>query len=127
MAYQCSGAAPRTPARASRARCPAAARRTVNAAAALPVPAPRLDASGGLGWRAEDPAGAVLALVARDALDLVASAALGRVRTCAGSDCRALFVDDSRPGTRRWCSMNTCGNKAKKEALRERTTGTGRH
>ncbi|MCL9761259.1 CGNR zinc finger domain-containing protein [Frankia sp. AiPa1] len=37
---------------------------------------------------------------------------------CAGPDCRALFLDGSRPGRRRWCSMNTCGNKAKKAALR---------
>ncbi|UXX97904.1 CGNR zinc finger domain-containing protein [Streptomyces sp. AD2-2] len=27
----------------------------------------------------------------------------------------------SRPGNRRWCSMGTCGNRAKKETLRGRT------
>lgn len=55
--------------------------------------------------------------MARDALDLVTSPALGRVRACAGADCGALFLDTSRPGTRRWCSMNTCGNKAEESRL----------
>ncbi|GAA0262401.1 hypothetical protein GCM10009527_068010 [Actinomadura nitritigenes] len=60
--------------------------------------------------------------MARDALDLVTSPALGRVRACAGADCGALFLDTSRPGTRRWCSMNTCGNRAKKDTQRAKTT-----
>ncbi|WP_428993809.1 CGNR zinc finger domain-containing protein [Actinomadura verrucosospora] len=29
-------------------------------------------------------------------------------------------MDTSRPGTRRWCSMSTCGNRAKKDALHTR-------
>ncbi|MCM3886064.1 ABATE domain-containing protein [Frankia sp. R82] len=97
---------------------PPSAREIVNAVAAWPVPAPRLDDTLGLSWHADDPVAATLALIARDALDLVASPALARVHECAGPDCRALFLDSSRPGQRRWCSMNTCGNKAKKENLR---------
>ncbi|MGK5553498.1 CGNR zinc finger domain-containing protein [Actinomadura kijaniata] len=100
--------------------CSPRARETVNNAAALPVPAPRLEPSGRLSWHAAEPVLATLALVARDALDLVTSPAIGRVHECAGPGCHALFLDSSRPGTRRWCSMNTCGNKVKKEALRSR-------
>ncbi|MFI9249364.1 CGNR zinc finger domain-containing protein [Streptomyces sp. NPDC053069] len=46
------------------------------------------------------------------------SAALGRVRACAGPHCAAWFLDTSRPGNRRWCSMGACGNQAKKSAWR---------
>ncbi|MEV5350489.1 CGNR zinc finger domain-containing protein [Streptomyces achromogenes] len=98
-------------------------RALINEAAAHPVPVPALTASGGLAWHAGDPVRATLALVARDALDLVTSPAVGRVRDCAGTACGALFLDTSRPGTRRWCSMGTCGNRAKKAALRRRAAG----
>ncbi|WP_163505839.1 CGNR zinc finger domain-containing protein [Fodinicola acaciae] len=99
----------------------AAGRRLVNAAAARPTPAPELDSAGGLRWRADDTVEATLSLVARDAVDLVSSPAIHRVRPCADPDCSALFLDSSRPGRRRWCSMDTCGNRAKKESLRART------
>ncbi|MEU6666796.1 ABATE domain-containing protein [Streptomyces sp. NPDC046727] len=100
----------------------AEARALVNEAAAHAVPVPALTASGQLAWHAGDPVRATLALVARDVLDLVTSPALDRVRDCSGAACGALFLDTSRPGTRRWCSMDTCGNRAKKAALRRRAT-----
>jgi predicted RNA-binding Zn ribbon-like protein len=93
-------------------------RRRLNRFAALPVPAPSLTSSGELRWQASDPASAMLALLARDALDLVTSQEFGRVRRCAGPRCGALFLDTSRPGTRRWCSMEICGNQAKKSTYR---------
>jgi predicted RNA-binding Zn ribbon-like protein len=98
--------------------CGRAARELVNRAASAAVPQPSLDATGELRWEAEQPVAAVLALAARDALDLVTSTALGRVRDCASPDCGATFLDSSRPGTRRWCSMGTCGNQAKKATYR---------
>jgi predicted RNA-binding Zn ribbon-like protein len=96
-------------------------RQRLNRVAALPVPAPSLTASGVLRWQAEDPASAMLALVARDALELVTSPEFGRVRRCAGPACGALFLDTSRPGTRRWCSMEVCGNQAKKSTYRAKS------
>ncbi|WP_328935754.1 MULTISPECIES: CGNR zinc finger domain-containing protein [unclassified Streptomyces] len=99
----------------------ARSRDTVNSAAAQAVPVPRLTSTGQLTQHADDPVRATLALVARDALDLVTSPSLARLRTCAGPACGALFLDISRPGNRRWCSMGTCGNRAKKETLRGRT------
>jgi predicted RNA-binding Zn ribbon-like protein len=98
-------------------------REVVNRAAAFPPPSPRLDDTGRLVWQADRPAQAVLSLIARDALDLVTSPLIHRVHECANPDCAALFLDASRPGTRRWCSMNTCGNQAKKQTLRSRTAG----
>ncbi len=100
------------------------ARELINRTAALPVPAPVLDRAGRLTWSAGDPVTATLALIARDALDLVGSGAIDRVRACADPDCGALFHDGSRPGHRRWCSMGTCGNRSKKEALRHRVNGS---
>lgn len=38
---------------------------------------------------------------------------LGRIKMCPGTDCGWLFIDESRNGRRRWCSMETCGNRAK--------------
>lgn len=93
-------------------------RHRLNRFAALPVPAPSLAPSGELRWQAADPASAMLALLARDALDLVTSPEFARVRRCAGPTCGALFLDTSRPGTRRWCSMEVCGNQAKKSTYR---------
>jgi predicted RNA-binding Zn ribbon-like protein len=100
----------------------ATARTRLNRAAATAVPVPYLTAEGDVRRRADDPVRAVLALVARDALELCASPGLlPRLHACASPDCGALFLDGSRPGTRRWCSMDVCGNRAKKSALRART------
>ncbi|MEV6825825.1 ABATE domain-containing protein [Amycolatopsis sp. NPDC051102] len=99
-------------------------RQRLNRFAALPVPAPSLSASGELRWQAADPASAMLASVARDALELATSPEFARVRRCAGSRCGALFLDTSRPGTRRWCSMEVCGNQAKKSTYRAKVSAS---
>jgi predicted RNA-binding Zn ribbon-like protein len=43
-----------------------------------------------------------------------------RIRTCAHPDCVLRFYDDSKNGSRRWCSMSHCGNRAKAAAFQER-------
>jgi predicted RNA-binding Zn ribbon-like protein len=99
----------------------AATRTLLNSAAAVPVPTPRLTAAGHLVWQSDNPVPAALSLIARDALDLATSPPLlARVHPCASPTCGALFLDHSRPGTRRWCSMGTCGNRAKKAGVRAR-------
>ncbi len=55
----------------------------------------------------------LLAPVLWSAADLLTNPRLGRVRRCANHKCLYLFVDDSRNGTRRWCTMSMCGNRAK--------------
>ncbi len=48
-----------------------------------------------------------------------------RVRECAGAGCDWLFIDRSRNGTRRWCDMTVCGNRAK--ARRHYARSRGHH
>ncbi|MFL5517445.1 MAG: CGNR zinc finger domain-containing protein [Gemmatimonadales bacterium] len=48
-----------------------------------------------------------------------------RYRSCANDTCTFTFYDDSKPGTRRWCSMELCGGRAKARAFRLRH-GVGR-
>lgn len=38
---------------------------------------------------------------------------ISRVKLCPGHDCGWLFLDETRNGRRRWCLMETCGNRAK--------------
>lgn len=38
---------------------------------------------------------------------------ISRVKLCPGDDCGWLFLDETRNGRRRWCLMETCGNRAK--------------
>ena len=51
-----------------------------------------------------------------------------RVRECPGpgGGCGWLFLDTSKNGTRRWCSMETCGNAAKVRRYRKRQDVRGR-
>ncbi|MDX1417649.1 MAG: ABATE domain-containing protein [Candidatus Promineifilaceae bacterium] len=67
------------------------------------------------GW-VRDSAGLeqILWPVARSAGELLISDRLSRVRQCADNrGCGYLFVDTSRNRSRRWCSMESCGNRAK--------------
>ncbi|MGD7007011.1 CGNR zinc finger domain-containing protein [Metabacillus sp. 84] len=38
---------------------------------------------------------------------------LERIRKCNHEECRLYFVDTSKAGKRRWCSMELCGNRKK--------------
>jgi predicted RNA-binding Zn ribbon-like protein len=68
----------------------------INKAAGREVPIPSLDKRGEVQWAAPDPIAAVLATVARDALELVTSPTAARIRRCEGESCHAYFVDLSR-------------------------------
>jgi predicted RNA-binding Zn ribbon-like protein len=93
---------------------------TVNAAAAVPPLVPALRPDGGTTIVAPTTA-AALSSVARDAVDLFSGALARRIRVCAAENCGLLLLDTSRPGQRRWCSMETCGNRAKVRAHRSRS------
>ncbi|MBV8990874.1 MAG: ABATE domain-containing protein [Solirubrobacterales bacterium] len=88
--------------------------------AAVPSPlVAQLDASGHESkWLPAADVDQVLSTIARDAIDLLSSPLRTRIRECAGADCTILFLDTSRPGTRRWCAMEVCGNQAKSAGLR---------
>lgn len=65
----------------------------------------------------------VLWVVARSAGELLTSDKLDRVRKCADEHgCDYLFVDTSRNRSRRWCSMESCGNRAKARRHYQRQT-----
>ncbi|MGW3146819.1 CGNR zinc finger domain-containing protein [Streptomyces sp. NPDC001177] len=89
----------------------------VNETAAGPDLAPQL---GPRRWTARHPARAALATVARDAVLLVGSPQLERVKECGNPECSLLFLDDSQARRRRWCSMERCGNLAKVHGYRSR-------
>lgn len=51
--------------------------------------------------------------IARSAAELLTSEELERVGVCADDRCGWLFFDTSKNHSRRWCSMDSCGNRAK--------------
>ncbi|WP_181778736.1 MULTISPECIES: CGNR zinc finger domain-containing protein [Brevibacterium] len=64
-----------------------------------------------------------LSLIALNALDVLERGRPQRIRTCAHDRCGLVFYDSSRAGSRRWCSMDRCGNRAKAARHAARTAG----
>lgn len=93
---------------------------TLNDAAVHPPLVARLTAGGDREWAPGGTGAGLLSTVARDAVELFTGAFAHRIRTCGADGCRLLFVDTSRPGRRRWCSMERCGNRHKVRAHRAR-------
>src|ERR671936_645570 len=48
------------------------------------------------------------------AISIIAGERDGKLALCASPTCQAAFFDTSQSHTRRWCDMNTCGNRQKK-------------
>jgi predicted RNA-binding Zn ribbon-like protein len=92
--------------------------RLINQWARSPVAAPQIAPDFARVSVGPDPVTGALAHIARESVEFVTGNELGRVRTCAG--CTLLFVDRSRPGTRRWCSMERCGNRNKTAHYRQK-------
>jgi predicted RNA-binding Zn ribbon-like protein len=68
------------------------------------------------GWRIDRPkasAPTLLAPILWSAGDLAVRRDVARIRQCANEKCLWLFIDASKGGTRRWCDMASCGNRAK--------------
>ncbi|GEM29271.1 hypothetical protein NN3_02780 [Nocardia neocaledoniensis NBRC 108232] len=67
-------------------------------------------------WRlgATDSVADALGVIAADAISIIAGERDGRLALCASPTCRAAFFDTSQSRTRKWCDMNTCGNRQKK-------------
>jgi predicted RNA-binding Zn ribbon-like protein len=89
----------------------------VNAALQEALPHLRLARRGrGYAWGWDGGGGelaAPLRPIARSAAELLTGEDLARVRECDGATCTWLFLDQSRNRSRRWCSMEGCGNRAK--------------
>ena len=98
----------------------------INRWSRIPRPVPTLKLGDGLLHLQEktpQPTRAALSVIARDAILLLGSKSILRVKECARPDCTLLFVDASRSGRRRWCSMDACGNRAKTVDYRRRSKG----
>ncbi|MDX6312395.1 MAG: hypothetical protein QOF44_1859 [Streptomyces sp.] len=98
---------------------------TVNEAAARPALAPTIGQDGERSWAGPADGTGLLATVARDAVELLTGPFAHRIRMCAADDCYLVYVDTSRPGRRRWCSMEHCGNRHKVRTLRARRSEEG--
>lgn len=84
----------------------------------------------GFAWRWDDVPDAPDAMlwpVARSAAELLLAPEHARVRHCAGAGCGWLFLDTTKNGSRHWCSMSGCGNRAKARRYRARQHGTESH
>jgi predicted RNA-binding Zn ribbon-like protein len=60
-----------------------------------------------------EPAAKILALIANEVAQFLASANLEYLRRCAGPDCVIYFYDTAKSHRRQWCSMAICGNRHK--------------
>ena len=56
--------------------------------------------------------------IVNGAADLLSETETSRIRKC--ESCVVHFFDTSKKGSRRWCSMNICGNKVKVAAYQQR-------
>ena len=117
-------------ARARGSACPAAGRRDLErrSQGGSRPPADRSAAGGPRGtfaWSFEPTnlPTAPLWPIARSAADLLVSPDFARVTQCDGSGCTWLFLDHSRTRNRRWCSMQSCGNRAKARRHYHRSKG----
>jgi predicted RNA-binding Zn ribbon-like protein len=95
---------------------PAAAVRVINDHSARGRAAAVLTPEGGRRWELgpTDPVADALSVIAADSIGILAGERDGRLALCASPTCRAAFFDTSQSRTRRWCDMNTCGNRQKK-------------
>lgn len=62
----------------------------------------------------------IVVLLCACAADLMCHTDLGTLKKCSNPACVLLFLDASKNHTRRWCSMNLCGNRSKASAHYER-------
>ncbi|TDO49058.1 putative stress-induced transcription regulator [Kribbella sp. VKM Ac-2527] len=82
---------------------------------AVPTDSPGLEAS----WELPEDLSLPLDHLALLAADLLTGDDRPHIRLCPGDSCGWLFLDPR--GRRRWCSMSTCGNRAKVRAHAART------
>jgi predicted RNA-binding Zn ribbon-like protein len=63
---------------------------------------------------------AMLGGIAEAAARLVTTVERARIRPCASPSCGTWFVDTSKGGRRKWCSMAGCGNRQKASVHRSK-------
>jgi len=68
----------------------------------------------------EDFATRILVETAMAFVDVIRLDAYARVRVCSADDCRAVYIDYSRNGSKRYCDTGNCGNRMNVIAYRRR-------
>jgi predicted RNA-binding Zn ribbon-like protein len=101
---------------ASKEPLPAAAVRVINERSAEGRASAVLTPDGTRRWELSSPSRVedALGVIAADAISVIAGERDGKLALCASPTCRAAFFDTSQSRTRKWCDMNTCGNRQKK-------------
>jgi predicted RNA-binding Zn ribbon-like protein len=92
----------------------------INEVAGGAPPVPRIGVDGAHTWRQPVTGAQLAAAIARDAVRTLTPPIAARVRMCGADNCALIYLDTSRPGRRRWCSMERCGNRAKVRGHRAR-------
>jgi predicted RNA-binding Zn ribbon-like protein len=70
--------------------------------------------------RRDNSPASLLEPIAMELAHLVVKGELSLVRKCEAHDCTLMFLDATKSGRRRWCSMAICGNRMKVAAFRAR-------
>jgi predicted RNA-binding Zn ribbon-like protein len=82
-----------------------------------------LEEDGSVDWRwSRDELATIRHVVVAAAIDLLKAEPASRLKQCPGEQCGWFFLDTTKRGNRRWCSMSDCGQEAKdqrRRALRE--------
>jgi predicted RNA-binding Zn ribbon-like protein len=99
---------------------PAARESLDRLAADLPVRI--VPSTGGLEPVADGSRGALTRVLA-STQTLVRAGVWNRLKVCPDDGCAWAFFDESRNRSRRWCSMDVCGNRHKVRAYRDRLGG----
>ncbi|MDX3193011.1 CGNR zinc finger domain-containing protein [Streptomyces sp. MN03-5084-2B] len=107
---------------------PAAAVEVINERSAQGRAAAVLTPGGERRWRlgAASAVEDALGVIAADAIGIISGERDGKLALCASPTCRAAFFDTSQSRTRRWCEMNTCGNRQKKARFNAKKPGPAR-
>ena len=114
-----------TAAAAQAAAIPESALSIINSFSSQGSPAAILTADGKRSWRLNATSGVedALSVIAADAISIIAAERDGKLAICGSAACRAVFLDTSQSRTRKWCDMNTCGNRQKKARLKTKQAG----
>jgi predicted RNA-binding Zn ribbon-like protein len=98
---------------------------TVNRAATRGQLTLRFDVDGGSGLKpnARGVDGAIGTILAV-AFASMAEGSWSRLKVCPEETCRVAFYDHSKNRSRRWCSMEVCGNRTKVRSYRQRQLET---
>lgn len=82
---------------------------------------PRLDGSVSWSWSRSELA-TIRHVAVTSAVELLRTEPTPRLKQCPGDHCGWFFIDTTKRGNRRWCSMNECGQDAKNRKRRKTWT-----